>query len=434
MTRLNSDGVSSDTDQRSAVRTLVATVYAATNAHSVAIAEEMITRTISEIDEVTTDLHLVQLLTACAEAATSLSLAMLEHDRDTEPMPMPIAMSEYARVLAQRGLPITVLDRGYRLTHNTILRWCLEQLETLGTDPAVVAQAAVEIMTRLSTQIDGLYEQMLDTYELEYETWLRHRSTARSARIGDLLDGRPVDVTAAESTLGYQLDQFHLGLIAWIEPGGTAGDLPAFERAVTALAGHLGCRERPLFEPRDERTVWAWLPLGSNARVDIAGWTTTVEKWDQPITVALGAPQHGMIGFVRTHRQAAQATVVARASNASGPRVVPIGLVGAVALMCENLDSARRWVRDVLGPLAVDDPTAALHRQTLRTFFSTGGSYTAAAAALTMHKNTVIYRIHKIEELLGKNVREGRLELENALALCYWLGTAVLDSGTNTTE
>jgi DNA-binding PucR family transcriptional regulator len=43
-----------------------------------------------------------------------------------------------------------------------------------------------------------------------------------------------------------------------------------------------------------------------------------------------------------------------------------------------------------------------------------------------MHRNSVVYRIHKIEDQLGRNVRERRLELENALELYFWLGGAVL--------
>ncbi|RYF39201.1 MAG: hypothetical protein EOO27_49570, partial [Comamonadaceae bacterium] len=83
----------------------------------------------------------------------------------------------------------------------------------LGQDPEVVAQAAVD----LTDWADNLYQQLLEIYEAAFETWLRNRSAARSARIDDILAGRHVEVAEAEITLAYRLDQWHLGLTAWID-------------------------------------------------------------------------------------------------------------------------------------------------------------------------------------------------------------------------
>jgi hypothetical protein len=418
------------TPQETAVRTLVSAVYAATSARRDEIAHEMIGRTRSSIDEVATDSDITRLLTICSIAATTITLATLDIERDDEPVVMPKETAEYARVLARRGFPITVLDHGYRLTHNTILRWSLEQLEALGDDSSTVAQAAVVIMTRLSARVDLIAEYMLDIYELEFESWMRHRSTSRSARIGELLDGRPVDVPSAEATLGYRLRQHHLAVIAWLEPKQHEVDQLAFERAIAELCERFSSRERALIEPRDERMVWAWIPLGDSDPVDRPDWIAVAEEWTHPLILAAGGISYGPEGFVRSHRQAEQAATVARVSQVPGPRVVPLESVGAVALMCADLDAAKLWVSEVLGPLALDDATGRLYRETLRIFLASGGSQTATANVLTMHKNSVIYRLHRIEEVLGRSVRDGRLELENALALCHWLGTAVLDTSS----
>lgn len=80
----------------------------------------------------------------------------------------------------------------------------------------------------------------------------------------------------------------------------------------------------------------------------------------------------------------------------------------------------------MLGRLAADDPAAAQLRHTLREFLSSGGSFVATAEKLHLHRNSVAYRISKAEEQIGHSVRECRLDLENALALCHWLGAAVL--------
>ncbi|AWK73904.1 hypothetical protein CBI38_22415 [Rhodococcus oxybenzonivorans] len=426
MKRTSTNPGGSAVDPGPSARALVVAVAAAANTHRDEIVRLMIDHVILEMAEVAADQRLVELLAVGADASVTANVQMLEHDIDVKWMTAPGAVREFARVVAQRGFPVAVLEQGSRLTRNVMLRWCLEQLGVLGKDPVVVAQAAVDLMSRLTDWADNLYQQLLEIYEAAFETWLRNRSAARSARIDDILAGRHVEVAEAEITLAYRLDQWHLGLTAWIDSSAHGDYLARLDEVVTTLAKTLGCHSRPLFEPRDERTAWAWLPLGTSRRVDLSEVASTIDGRDDSVTIALGAAHEGRKGFVRTHQQAVQAAVVARASQAPGLHAVPMEEVGAVALMCSDLELTRSWVNDVLGPLAADDPTIALYRETLRVFLTSGGSYTTAAISLNLHKNSVMYRLRKIEDLLGRSVRERRLDLENALALCAWLGPAVL--------
>lgn len=216
-------------------------------------------------------------------------------------------------------------------------------------------------------------------------------------------------------------------MFIWCEDTATVDNrLAELEQSVTTLANYFGAGGRALVEPSGEHTIPAWILLGGVAEIGLTGLPTIVAGWARPFIVALGSPQEGLDGFVRTHEQAARARSVALASRLPGPWFVSITAVGAVALMCHDLDSARSWVVDVLGQLAAGDPTAAQLRHTLYEFLSVGGSCTAAATRLHMHRNSVAYRVSKAEELLGRSVRERRLDLENALALCHWLGSAVL--------
>jgi DNA-binding PucR family transcriptional regulator len=65
-------------------------------------------------------------------------------------------------------------------------------------------------------------------------------------------------------------------------------------------------------------------------------------------------------------------------------------------------------------------------RDTLLVFLQTGGSYKTTAERLTLHKNTVQYRIHKAEESLGRPVGESQHDVELALRASHWLGSSVL--------
>jgi DNA-binding PucR family transcriptional regulator len=102
-------------------------------------------------------------------------------------------------------------------------------------------------------------------------------------------------------------------------------------------------------------------------------------------------------------------------------------------MMLGSTELLRGWVLSTLAGLAADDEQHARLRETLLVFLQSGGSYKATAEQLTLHKNTVQYRIRKAEESLGRPVkRDGeaggadRHDVELALQVSRWLGEAVL--------
>ena len=117
------------------------------------------------------------------------------------------------------------------------------------------------------------------------------------------------------------------------------------------------------------------------------------------------------------------------AAGPSGPTVTSFRDVAPLALMANSIELTRAWVAETLGALADDDEQSARLRETLRVFLSEKGSFKATAEKLTLHKNTVQYRVRKAEDVLGVRVDENRLQIELALLACRWLGVAVLRSG-----
>ena len=104
----------------------------------------------------------------------------------------------------------------------------------------------------------------------------------------------------------------------------------------------------------------------------------------------------------------------------------PLHFLAPLALMSGSTELIRAWVVETLGSLADDDGQHAMLRDTLRVFLQESGSFVAAAERLTLHKNTVRYRIGKAEESLGRPLGEDRLQIELALLAAQWLGPAVL--------
>ena len=122
------------------------------------------------------------------------------------------------------------------------------------------------------------------------------------------------------------------------------------------------------------------------------------------------------------------AQAVALAAGTAAPAVTAFAEVAPLALMTSSLDLLRAWVIETLGPLAADDDHNARLRDTLRVFLQENGSYKTTAERLTLHKNTVQYRVRKAEESLQHPVVQDRLRIELALLAAHWLGVAVLRS------
>lgn len=424
------DGGSGPADQLTPTRELVARIGVETNLRLAEITQDLLQRLVSEVHEIAADERLVQLMGASIEANVETIVHMLRHGIDVERTVAPSAAIEYARRVAQHGLPVNALVRCYRLGQERFLRWCLEELQRQSDDAVTVSDAALCIVADTSAYIDRVSQHVVEVYEEERDRWLVNRNASRSARVRELLDGRALDIDSAENTLGYRLRQHHVGLVAWADRSEADSDALAYlERSVVTLAAKLDCVGAPLLVPCDELSAWGWLPLGGERAFDSAALAEIVAGWDRPVKVAVGTPRVGIRGFSHTHQQAKQAQEVAMAARIKGPAALSFAEIGGVALLCRDIEATRAWVADTLGALAVDDEPRARLRETVRAFLSSGGSYTAAADQLNMHRNSVVYRLHKAEEELGRSLRDGRLQLELALDVCHWLGTVVLVPG-----
>jgi len=242
-----------------------------------------------------------------------------------------------------------------------------------------------------------------------------------------VLRNERVDLGSSETILGYRLRQHHVGVVCWA--GKTEADgstLARLEQTTAEIARSVGCEGKPIFLPQDESSAWAWLPLGARDDFPAEAVSTCADGTGAGIRFALGAVGSGVSGFRRTHQQALGAHAVALAAGASGPFLTSFADVAPLALMSGSIELVRAWVAETLGSLADDDEHSRVLRGTLRVFLEEGGSFKATAERLTLHKNTVQYRVRKAEQSLGRPVGEDRLQVELALLASQWLGAAVL--------
>jgi hypothetical protein len=219
-----------------------------------------------------------------------------------------------------------------------------------------------------------------------------------------VIDGEPL----AGRSLDYDLDRYHLGVIA------------AGEDSI-ALARDLGRRlERPhLALASPERGVsWGWIsstrPLDRGAMA-ILGELRLSTGW-----IALGIEAFGEAGFRSTHLQAARAS---RLGVAHGLTVARFEDVAVEALAGESPDDARAFVRRELQDIDDESDVSRKLRETLAAYFAAEHNAASAAARLGIHQQTVANRLRVVEERLGRPLGERWLELGLALRLRSSLAT-----------
>jgi DNA-binding PucR family transcriptional regulator len=382
---------------------------------------------VRDIPQLRTDSRVLALLEASVAENVATVLHILQHGIDLDRVHAPAAAEEYARRLAQRGIPMAALLRAYRIGATRFQHWCLQELARQTDDAVVVSTAGLCIAETTATYIDRVSEELVAAYEAEKEHWLRNLGAARAARVRALLVGDRVDLDAAEAVLGYRLHQHHVGVVCWVgeEQAGNHA-LARLERATMELADRAECRGRPIFLPQDESSAWAWLPLGTRDSFAVPTMRGGTAGAEPEIRFAFGAAGADLAGFRRTHRQALGAHAVALAAGPSGRRLTSFTEVAPLAMMSGSAELLRAWVIETLGELADDDDHHARLRDTLRVFLQENGSFKATAERLILHKNSVQYRVRKAEEALGHPVDDNRLHVQLALLASQWLGATVL--------
>ncbi len=155
----------------------------------------------------------------------------------------------------------------------------------------------------------------------------------------------------------------------------------------------------------------ALLPQGDHAIEAL------MEEVDPPL--GLSDPVGSAARVADAHREAVWALQGARAT---WRRIVRYGEDAASPFLPRDLDESRTIVRHILGPLLEYDAEHGAPLVTsLRTYLSYNRSLKATSGALHVHKQTVIYRMRRVEELTGRQLKH----LEDVVD--FWLALKALD-------
>ncbi|RDI66060.1 PucR family transcriptional regulator [Nocardia pseudobrasiliensis] len=349
-------------------------------------------------------------LAASTHAHALVMLGGLTQDRADYPVPQQA--HDFARTIARRGYDLRLLLRVYHQGHEAVMAYMTEILDQRQLPPDIERTVLMRLFDRSIRWVSTSVEELTDTYIEERERGLRAALNQRAELVRALLAGTEVDIDQASARLGYRLTGRHLACVLWTDesmpPGVGDSEIPGLlDRVVARVAAALGGTS-VLTVPSGASALWAWIAVESlPARPPI--------PIEAPVRIALGTPATGLAGFRDGHREAIAARQVAERAVGEIGRVLHYPEVEVAYLAGADEAAMRTLIRRELGPLAASDGNSARLRETLHAYLRCHRSPDAAAKRLGVHKNTVRYRIQRIEELLGHPIEQRSLRLEIAL-------------------
>jgi DNA-binding PucR family transcriptional regulator len=382
-----------------------------------------------EVPELALDAQSIELLGASVGGNVDTVLHAMRYGIDVQRVEAPTAAMEYARRLAQHGVPVHGLVRAYRLGQRRMNELVFAEAQATDMEPMARVAVLHKMSATMFAYIDWMSQQVVEVYEEERERWLENQNSLRALRVREILAANtPVDVDAASSTIRYPLRWHHLAVVAWYPDAGSDGnELPRLQRFLREIGQAAEVAASPLFVAANAVCGWGWLPFraATPEAVDKARQFAATHA-DSP-SVGIGSMAAGVGGFRRSHRRALAARAVGAAREPHKPTVIAADDPGVLvaAMLGGDITHAREWVAEVLGDLAVDNENDARLRETLLILMSSDGSYKLAAEQLNLHSNTVKYRVGRAVARRGRAIGGDRLDVELALLLCHWYGSAV---------
>jgi len=306
--------------------------------------------------------------------------------------PIPSAAIAQAQLAARIGISLDTVLRRYIAGYALVCDFVMEEAARGGL--LGQGDSLRRVQMRHASLLDRLIVAVNDQYSREVERAGRSPERRRVELVLRLLAGGHAD----SAELGYELDAWHLGVIA---TGKNA------RGAVRGLASALDRELLPV--SRGEDTVWGW--LGGRRRLGSDIERLLPATWPADVSLAMGEPGRGVKGWRLTHGQAKAALRVVLRRPQSLTRYVDVALLAA-ALDDEIL--ARSLLEIYLSPLG--DRGSAL-RATLHAYFAASRSTSSAAKSLGVVRQTVENRLHAAEQVIGRPLHACLSDIEVALCL-----------------
>jgi DNA-binding PucR family transcriptional regulator len=316
-----------------------------------------------------------------------------------------------ARDLVRRGLDDRATE-AYRVGQNVAWRRWMDLAFALTGDPGELHELLAVTSRSIFAFIDDTLAGISEEVGRERETLTSGTEAERLEVVNLVLAGAPIPADRASARLQYELRRTHVAAILWSTV--PSPDQGAIGRAADAIA-RAGGAARAFTVAPGAASLWAWFAAAEGPDVE----TLAAALADTPeVHVAIGSGGFGVDGFRRAHMDALATQRLMHRSRAD-VRLARHSDLRAVILASADEDTAREFTARALGELA--GAQEAL-RETLRVYLQEESNATRTARALGAHRNTVVNRLRRAQELLAKPLAGRAVEVGLALELARWLG------------
>ncbi|MBU9766327.1 PucR family transcriptional regulator [Mycobacterium sp. TNTM28] len=325
---------------------------------------------------------------------------------NTGPEPLTIA-----RELVRRGIDAFALD-AYRVGEGVAWRRLLEIAFEVSSDPAELHELLDVCSRSISAFVDATLAGIAAQIDLERDELTRGTHAERRETVALLLDGAPIPRQRAEARLGYALTGLHTAAVIWSEE--PDADLSGLDRAAEAFGR--ACHDpRPLSVVAGSGTRWVWAAGAADA---LAALAAPAREW-RGVRIAVGPAADGLDGFRRSHFDAIT-TQQMMARLHSAQQIGRFADIELVALITAEPDRAAEFVSRQLGALEFADDELL---ETVRVFVNEQCNASRAAARLYLHRNTLLRRLARADELLPRPLADNSVAVAVALDVLRWHGT-----------
>lgn len=234
--------------------------------------------------------------------------------------------------------------------------------------------------------------------------------------VSKIILGEEHDLTRASDILNYSFKHTHHSAIVWSEEIDT--EISVLENVATVF--QKACQQNHSLKViASPSVIWVWVSAEFSVNEKIL---ETALGQNSGVRISFASSGHGSAGkgidgFRRAHldAQAAQRVLGRLESNI---QLVSYERVRLMAFLSKDAKSIQHYSEHVLGELAHAPATV---RQSLHAFLECGCNATEAAKKLHTHRNTLLRRLTKAEEMLPRPLADNRIQVSVALEALYWI-------------
>ncbi len=303
------------------------------------------------------------------------------------------------------------LATAYHAGHHALWRYWMGLAFTVSSEPAAL-QEALDVASRsLERYIDDTLTALAELLESERAELARGSHAQKFETVSLVLEGAPLNSDRASERLNYRFDGRHVAAVLWMDPRDS--DRRTLQHAAEVLDSAMGAKSS-LHVIASSSSMWTWLanptPIDTAALVAATSQVTGVR-------LAVGPEDYDVEGFRRSHLNAVETQRFLQ--RLPHLQIATFNDIQLAALATQDDAKAREFVACTLGRLATADPEL---RATLRIYVREQFNASRAARALFTHRNTVLNRLRRADELLPLPLDENGLEIGVALEIAHWLG------------